>query len=128
MTHWGIEWGFTDTNINPITAADVNGDGKDDFVGFADDGVALDAQRGLLYVSEVWSPTHTVLVYNVSAEVMARELQPSGVASLDDFTLSRDGEELYGADFLDGRVVAFPLLGESPSPQTNWWASVVASF
>ena len=27
--------------------------------GFADDGVALDSQRGLLYVSEVWSPTHT---------------------------------------------------------------------
>lgn len=95
--------------------------------GFADDGVALDAQRGLLYVSEVWSPTHTVLVYNVSAGAMARELHPSGVSSLDDFTLSTDGEELYGADFLGGRVVALPLLGESPSPQARTLLSGVTS-
>ena len=35
MAHWGVEWSATDTSTNPIAAADVNGDGKDDFIGQA---------------------------------------------------------------------------------------------
>ena len=80
---------------------------------FADDGVALDPPRGLVYISEVASPTHNVLVYNATARTLVRTLKPRGVHMLDDFTLSADGTELIGADFGGGRVVAFPVLGSS---------------
>ena len=80
---------------------------------FADDGVALDPQRGLVYISEAASPTHNVLVYNATSKTLLRTLTPRDVRMLDDFTLSADGSELIGADFLGGRVVAFPVLGSS---------------
>lgn len=41
LAQFGVAQGWVDFNVNPRTLADVNGDGRPDIVGFANDGVYL---------------------------------------------------------------------------------------
>ncbi|KAL1524067.1 hypothetical protein AB1Y20_018978 [Prymnesium parvum] len=85
--------------------------------GIGDDGVWFDPQRGLLYVSEC--ELGRAVVYNASAQAMARTLNPQGYSIfLDDFMVDATGSTLIGADFSGGRVVAFDVQGPDEPPLT----------
>jgi hypothetical protein len=71
----------------------------------AADGAQIDQQRRLLYVSEVLAGK--VLVYALESGELVRHFKAPGVTWLDDFALSPDGTQVYGADFRRGRVVRF---------------------
>lgn len=54
------------------------------------DGIYIDQERGLLYASEVL--THKMVVYDLESRKVIRHFQVSGIKSIDDFTLSTDGQ------------------------------------
>lgn len=74
---------------------------------FGTDGIFVDQARGLLYVSETLSISHSILVYDLIAREMVGRIHPRGVSTLDDFTLSADGHTILAADFLGNSGVSF---------------------
>lgn len=82
--------------------------------GLADDGVAADEQRGIVYVSEAASPSHRILAINASTSKIIRkvELEESILHMIDDFTVETSSGRIVAADFLGGTVVRFDGLSE----------------
>lgn len=84
--------------------------------GFGTDGAFIDQARHLLYVTESPSPSHSVLVYDLTEHKLVGRIHPRGVTALDDFTLSQDGQSIFAADFLGNSGVGFSTgVGEGGS-------------
>lgn len=87
---------------------------------FADDGVAVDDERGIVFVSEAGSPTHKVLALNATdGGKLIGDVRPKGVLMLDDFTVVAKTGVIVAADFLSGKIVQFPGLIGSENVTTT---------
>jgi len=81
------------------------------------DGAAIDQERGLLYVSETLSPSHSVLVYDLVDRAVVGRIHPRGVTALDDFVLTHSGSVIVAADFLGNSGVRFKTGFETGKPR-----------
>ena len=78
------------------------------------DGCVIDQERQYLYISEVLRGR--VIRYAINADNSLTELLrffAPNMRMLDDFCLSADGSQIYGADYRAGKVVVFNSDGSS---------------
>jgi len=95
--------------------------------GFADDGVAIDTQRDLVYVSEAESISHKVLVLNSTSGAYIDVIQPENVDMIDDFTVDISTGRVVAADFLGGKIVRFDGWTRSKKPKAEVLLSAITS-
>lgn len=89
---------------------------------YAADGVWIDQNRHLLYVSQVLGAV--VHVYDLTQGTWQRKVSASGMWTLDDYTLSDDGTILFGTEFLAGKVMSFHVNSDD---DTHDGSTVLAS-
>lgn len=75
--------------------------------GFADDGVFIDINNELLYVSEAESASHKMLVLSAFNGSSLGVMKIGNVDMIDDFTIEASTGRVVAADFLGGKVVRF---------------------
>jgi len=115
------EQGFTNMRVHPRMIGDVNGDGKADLVGFADDGVYVALSKSEPSIASYYSPVKISSYFGCFTGWLNQDFYPRFLADVND-----DGKDDIIGFFSDGVYVSIST--SSPSRPSFLPPQKVLSF